>query len=144
MFKLNVDDRLSSWAALRAQLETSEEPFQLVIDFWRNAPFVPYNRHIDPFNRTSWPSPWEIIVENQYDDFTKALMMAYSLKFTQKYKDTKIEVRSLIDKSKSTYYNIVCVDSSWAINYNDNSAVLLENIPDSFFIENLIEVNPTR
>ena len=144
MFKLNVDDRLSSWASLRAQLETCEDPFQTVIDFWRDAPFVPYNRHIDPFNRSSWPTPWEIIVENQYDDFTKALMMAYSLKFTQRYKDTNIEVRSLLDKSKSTYYNIVCVDAVWAVNYIDNSAVLVEIIPDSFFIENIIEVKLTR
>jgi hypothetical protein len=144
MFKLNVDDRLSSWASLRAQLETCEDPLQCVIDFWCDAPFVPYNRRIDPFNQTSWPTPWEIIVENQYDDFTKALMMAYSLKFTQRYKDTNIQVRSLLDKTKSSYYNIVCVDALWVINYNDNSAILLKNIPDSFFIENLIEVNPVR
>jgi hypothetical protein len=44
MFKLNVDDRLSSWALLRAQLENCEDPFQRVIDFWLDAPFIPYNR----------------------------------------------------------------------------------------------------
>ena len=144
MFKLNVDDRLSSWASLRAQLETCEDPFQRVIEFWREAPFIPYNRHIDPYNQRAWPSPWEIIVENQYDDFTKALMMAYSIKFTQRYRNSAIELRTYIDKTKNANYNIICVDETWAINYNDNEAVLLKDLPESFLIENLIELKAQR
>jgi hypothetical protein len=99
---------------------------------------------VDPFNQKSWPTPWEIIVTNQYDDFTKALMMAYSLKFTQRYKNTDIQVRTLLDKPKTAYYNIVCVDRMWVINYNDISVMTLEQLPDSLFVENLIEVKLTR
>jgi hypothetical protein len=109
-----------------------------------DAPFIPYNRRVDPFNPRAWPTPWEIIVDNQYDDFTKALMMGYSLKFTQRFSNSAIELRTYIDKSKNLNYNIICVDDSWAINYKDNEPVLLKNLPDSFLVENLIEVKAQR
>lgn len=144
MFNKSIDDRLSSWAAHRAHLETCLNPFQEVVDFWRPAPFVPYNNKVDPYHQRSWPSPWEIIVENKYDDFTRALLMAYSLKYTNRFAESVIQIRSVIDKNKSAYYNIVCVDDEWAINYNDNCPVALNSIPDSFSIENLIEVQGRR
>jgi hypothetical protein len=144
MFNKSIDDRLSSWAAHRAQLETCLDPFQEVIDFWRGAPFIPYNNKVDQYHQRSWPSPWEIIVDNKYDDFTRALLMAYSLKYTNRFKESVIHIRSIIDKNKSTYYNIVCVDDEWAINYNDNCPVGLNSIPDSFLVENLIEVQAMR
>lgn len=144
MFKLNVDDRLSSWARLRSQLETAEDPFQLVIEFWRAAPFVPYNKNIDPFNQPSWPSPWEIIVENKYDDFTKAIMMAYSLKFTQRFNNNVIQVCMLVDNAKNIHYNIIYVGDDWVINYNDNRVVSRKEIPDSFSMENIVEVKSSR
>jgi hypothetical protein len=144
MFKMSADDRISSWATLRAQIEICEVPLQRTIDFWNDAPFVPYNRRVDPFNPRSWPTPWEIIVENQYDDFTKALMMGYSLKFTQRFSNSAIELRTYIDNAKNLNYNIICVDDLWAINYKDNEPVLLQNLPDSFLVENLIEVKAQR
>jgi len=143
MFELQIDDRLSSWAALRLELESVDDPFQKVTDFWHDAPFTPYNRNIDQYHQKSWPSPWQIVVDNQYDDFTKALMIAYSLKFTKRFNESVIELRTIVDKSNRKYYNIVCVDNKWVINYGDD-VVTLENIPDSFLVENLIEVQASR
>jgi hypothetical protein len=143
MFNLTVDDRLSSWAALRRQIETADNPFDLVSEFWQPAPFVPYNKQINPHNPKSWPTPWEIIVENHYDDFTKALMMAYSIKFTKRFKDSTVDIRICLDKIKNTYYNIVCIDNKTAINYQDFEATPWESLPDSFSMENLIEVQPS-
>jgi predicted nucleic-acid-binding Zn-ribbon protein len=143
MFDLSIEDRLSSWAILRTELETADDPFQLIFDFWVYAPFVPYNRNIDQYHQKSWPSPWQIIVDNQYDDFTKALMIAYSLKFTKRFKESVIELRTIVDKNNKKYYNIVCIDNKWVINYGDN-IVILENIPDSFLVENLIEIEASR
>ena len=80
MFNLEVDDRLSAWAALRRQVEQSDAPFDLVWEFWNKSPFVPYNHKIDPYYQASWPSPWEIIVDNSYDDFTRALMIGQTIK----------------------------------------------------------------
>lgn len=144
MFKLNVDDRLSSWASLRAQLEDSEDPFQLTIEFWKDAPFIPFNRHIDPHNTKSWPTPWDIIVANQYDDLTKAIMIAYSLKFTQRFNNSVIEIRTVVDQTTERSYNIVCVDNHWALNFIETEVVDFEKIPGLFLVENVIPIGNLR
>jgi hypothetical protein len=143
MFNKLVDDRLSLWADHRRSISNSNNPLQDVWEFWRHSPYIPYNNKIDPFNKRDWPTPWEIIVHNQYDDFTKALMIGYSLKLSKRFKESKIEIKTLVNDQKTCYYNIVCVDDCWAINYNDNGPVNMEDIPDSFYLENLIELNGT-
>jgi hypothetical protein len=144
MFKKSIDDRLSSWAEHRSNLNTSETPFSDVWEFWKDAPYVQYNHKIDPYHQRSWPSPWEIIVENHYDEFTKALMIGWSIKLTDRYKDSSIEVRTLVDKVKNAVYNIVYVDEEIVINYSDSGPVNAGSIPDSFIVENLIELNWPR
>jgi hypothetical protein len=143
MFDLPIEERLSAWVRLRNQIETDQDPFKLVSEFWYSAPFIPYNKIINPHNPKSWPTPWEIIVENQYDDFTKALMIAYSLKFTKKFNNNLIDIRICLDNSKNVYYNIVCIDDKIAINYKDFDTVPWESICKSFLVENLIEVQPS-
>ena len=85
MFSYSVDQRLTEWINCRNTIDQIEEPLQYVWDFWHTAPFIPYNKNIDPFFQRGWPSPWEIIVENKYDDFTRALMIAWTLKLTKKF-----------------------------------------------------------
>ena len=144
MFKLPIDDRLSAWASLRTDIETHAEPLRLVIEFWHTAPFTPYNRNIDQYHQKSWPSPWEIIVENVYDDFTKALMMGYSLKLTKRFNNSVIELRTIVDKTNKKYYNIICVDNIWVINYHNDTPVKLEDVPESFLVDNIIYVHFSR
>lgn len=144
MFNLPVDDRLSEWINHRRQLDEAEDPLQDVWDFWHQAPFTPHNRNIDPFYRQSWPSPWEIIQDNKYDDFTKALMIGWTLKLTNKFKNSKIELRTLVDKARSREYNLVYIDDDWVINYSDNGPIPAPAITDSFILENLVEVSTPR
>ena len=144
MFDLGVDDRLSAWANLRHQVDLSKDPLTLVWEFWNKSPFIPYNNKIDPYYQASWPSPWEIIVENRYDDFTKALMIGQSLKMTKRFAGSKIEIKTLVDNANNRQYNIVSIDEEWAINYNDNGPELLKNIPESFLLENIIELTGPR
>jgi len=140
MFNNSVDDRLSSWATFRKELSTSATPLEDVWEFWRPAPYIPYNHKIDPYNQKSWPTPWDMIVENKYDDFTKALMIGWTILLTDRFKTSKIEIKTLVNDQKTCYYNIVCVDDDWAINYNDNGPVPINNLPGSIFIENLVEL----
>jgi hypothetical protein len=144
MFKKSIDDRLSSWAEHRSDLNTSETPFSDVWEFWKNAPYIQYNHKIDPYHQRTWPTPWEIIIDNHYDDFTKALMIGWSIKLTERYKDSRIEVRTLVDKVKNAVYNVVYVDERIVINYSDSGPANAENVPDSFIVENLIELNRPR
>lgn len=144
MFNQPIDDRLSSWAQFRDSLNTKDDPLTDVWEFWKRAPFIPYNHKVDPFYQASWPSPWEIIVENKYDDFTKAIMIGWTLKLTKKFQDSKIEIKTVVDKQKSAQYNIVCVDEEWIINYSDNGPIPSNTLPNSFLLENLIELRPPR
>lgn len=140
MFEKNIDDRLSAWAEFRRSLETATEPFEAVIDFWKAAPFIPYNNKLDPYNKRSWPSPWEIIVDNKYDDFTKAVMMAYSIKLTNRFKNNSITVKTVVDKHRAVNYNLVCVDDEWVLNYQEHGPIAAIIVPDYFSIENLVEI----
>ena len=141
MFNLPADDRLSAWAQLKQNLETSSTPFEDVVKFWSNAPFIPYNKNVDPFNQRGWPTPWDIIVENRYDDFTKALMMANSVKLTNRFKDSNISIETRVDNSQNKSYNIVIINKESVLNYIDNEVVNYQNLPVSFLLENLIEFN---
>jgi hypothetical protein len=144
MFNRPVDSRLTEWADHRRELDDSEDPLQSVWDFWHRAPFTPHNRNVDPYYQQSWPTPWEIIVENTYDDFTKALMIGWTLKLTNKFKDSKIELRTLVDSNRTRQYNLLYINDDWVINYSDNGPIPSPEVPDSFRLENLIEVSSPR
>lgn len=144
MFKQPIDDRISSWARHRQSLETSTSPFDDVWSFWKDAPYVPYNHKIDPYYQRSWPSPWEIIAENQYDDFTKALMIGWTIKLTDRFKDSKIELRTLVDKSRNALYNVIYVDEKIVINYTDSGPVRADSVAETARLENLIEISRLR
>ena len=144
MFNQPVDTRLTEWITHRRELDESTDPLQDVWDFWHRAPFTPLNKNIDPYYQKSWPSPWEVIETNKYDDFTKALMISWTLKLTNKYKNSKIELKTLVDSNRTREYNLVYVDDSWVINYNDNGPVPALEINEKFKLENLIEVSSPR
>lgn len=144
MFNESIDIRLSKWANHRQSIETSQDPLQEVWEFWKSAPFVPYNSKIDPHHRRSWPTPWDIIVENKYDDFTRALMIALTLQLTDRYSNITITIKTLVDKIKNRQYNIVCVEDQWAVNYGDLGAVPIDQLSENLYLENLIEINSPR
>jgi hypothetical protein len=144
MFNQSVDQRLTEWVNHRKRLDEVEDPLQEVWDFWHNAPFVPHNRNIDPYFQRSWPSPWEIIAENKYDEFTRALMIGWTLKLTNKFKNSKIELRTLVDNLRAREYNLVYIDDSWVINYNDNGPVNALTITETVKLENLVEITIPR
>lgn len=139
MFDKSTDERLSAWLAIRREVEHSCDPFVLISDFWSHAPFVPYNRNIDPYNQKSWPTPWEIIIHNHYDDFTLAVMMAYTVKYTTRYRDSQVEIRSFYKSDKSQMFNLVYIDNTYVLNYRDQlTAVSVSEIPDTLMLHNIV------
>ena len=140
MFNLDIDEQLSIWANFRKNLEVCEDPFQSLIDFWANTPLIAHNHNLDPYYPASWPTPWEIIYEGRYDDFTKAVIMGYSLLMTERFKNSSIQIRTLIDKDKNRLYNAIFIDDIWVLNFCDEHAVLSSAIPCSCNLENLVEL----
>ena len=106
MFDLYGTQRLEAWRSFRDILETHEKPFDLVAEFWSQAPFV--NNYLDPYYPDSWPDPWHLILDDRLDDLAIALGMCYTLKLTQRFSDVKVEIyKSTSDKKASRYYLVV-------------------------------------
>ena len=144
MFKKSPDERLSEWKAFREALNNSDDPLNQVAEFWSQAPTIPYNHHIDQYNPKSWPTPWEIIVDNKYDDFTLGIMIGYTLKLTEKFSNSKIELRTMVDENRTKLYNLVYIDDNMVLNYNKWNSTTVTEIPDSFLLENLIDITRPR
>lgn len=139
MFLKNLDDRLSTWMELRKSLEHVDNPLNVVSEFWSTAPMIIHNHKVDPYNPKSWPTPWELIEANKYDDFTIALMMAYSLKLSDKFKNDKVEVKTMVDSAKTRLYNVVYVNDDTVLNYSQQP-VPAQEVDETLYVENIIEV----
>lgn len=148
MFKCSVDERLSFWANYRLQIDQSPastlEILEDLWELWRHAPFIPYNNKIDPYFQYGWPTPWEILVENRYDEFTRSLMMGWTLKATKRFKDSRVYLKTLVDNTKSSNYNIVSLEDMWILNFSDAGPVIADHIPSSLVAENIIELAQPR
>lgn len=143
MFKNDCDERFAAWSLLRKNIESSDTPFQDAIAFWNQAPLTT-NIVLDPYYQAKWPTPWEIMEQNKYDDFTKAVMIGYTLLLTEKFKDSSINIQTLVDNEKNRLYNAVCIDDLYFLNFCDTDAILASEIPQSCRVENLVLLERPR
>ena len=125
MFHKNYEQRLSSWSCLRQRLESAVDPFQEVIDFYKQAPYV--SIHTDPWSQDMWPDPWELVYENQYDEFCTVLGMCYSLQLTDRFKGSEFEIHICTIESLSYVY-LLFVDN-YVLGYDNNKVVLKKDLP---------------
>jgi len=132
--------RLAEWRELRYRMDQSQDPFSLVLDFWSDVHLIPFNHKIDQYNSKSWPTPWEIIIDNRYDDFTIAMMMGLTLKLTNKFANSNIDIKTMVDENRTRLYNLVYVDNEMVLNYDRTRAVKAQDIPDSFLLENQVDI----
>lgn len=117
MFESQYEKRLESWATFRESLEESEDPFRDLIAFYKQAPYV--SIHTDPWNSDTWPNPWELIYENQYDDFCRVLGMCYSLQLTDRFKGSIFEIHICIVNNISHLYLLKIDDYFIGIDEDD-------------------------
>ena len=110
MFDKNNDQRLQVWSEFRKTLETAKDPIQDVIDLYSQAPIV--SIHTDPWDDTVWPTPWELIQENQYCEFCIVLAICYSLQLTDRFSEKNFEIHIVIDNKNSTYNYLLYVDKT--------------------------------
>jgi len=96
------ENRLASWAAFRNELETIDNPVQFACDFYDKA-----ERHTlqcDPWDRTGWPDPWQLVEKNTYCKFTSILGIVYSLMLCNRFQNNVFTIA-------------ICQDSSGQIDY---------------------------
>lgn len=144
MFQELAEDRLSAWVGFRHSLTDSNTALEDIAEFWGNIKTIPFNYAVDPYNHFSWPNPWDIIANNIYDELTLAIIIGYTIKLTEEFKDSKVEVRTLVDSSRTRLYNLVHVNDIYVLNYERGMVIKAQDITDSFFIENMVELARPR
>ena len=78
-FQLDFNTRLRAWHDLRTKLEnrTLNEQCAEVDKFWQQCPATTHYLH--PADIKSWPDPWQLLDDNMYCPYARALGMIYTL-----------------------------------------------------------------
>ena len=126
MFEKSFEDRFREWYNFRLSLETSETPFEDVINCWNTAPI--YSIATDPYNRDTWPTPWQMLKENRYCEFTKILAIYYTLQLTDRFSASRYEIHIVLDKKESAMRHLLFVDNQ-AIGYYYDKSIDKTDLP---------------
>ena len=127
MFQLPSEDRLRTWREFRTTLESLPLEIALVetVEFWRHAPFVPYN--LDSNDIKTWPDPWTLIYENIYCDVAKCLGIVYTILLTEHRTTLDIEIRQYSDPNTEYEYNLAWINQGkYILNMIDGEILNIE------------------
>jgi hypothetical protein len=79
MWPNTFNERLASWAKLRADAQTQsiEQALTAINHWWQQAPWRPYYLHWD--DQPTWPDPWQLLSDDVYCDVAKGLGILYTI-----------------------------------------------------------------
>ncbi len=121
MFDKHGTERLAYWKEFRESLESSQNPYTEVAEFWSSAPFV--SPFLDPNNPSEWPDPWHLVLDSRLDDLAISLGMLYTIKLTRRFMDANCEIHmSMLPKEKQPRYFLV-VDHQHVLNFEYRQVV---------------------
>jgi len=126
VFDLNETNKLQQWKNFRNSLEVSSTAFEDVAQFWSRAPFV--SNYLDPFDSKSWPDPWQLIINNKFDDLGIVLGMCYTLQLTERFKDNKFEIHMSMSQLKKDWRYMLLIDDNTVLNWNYGSVTNFNEI----------------
>ena len=126
MFNLSYAERLAYWANFRKKIETSESPIEDTLDLWAQAPIKSFCA--DPWDKKTWPNPWEMILENEYCEFVKILGICYTLQLTDRFSQSRFEIHIVLDEEESNIFYLLFVDNL-AIGYYNDKCISKEKLP---------------
>ena len=124
MFEKNYEKRLEVWSQFRNSLEYSNTPLHDVINFYKNAPSV--SIQVNPWNKETWPDPWQLVHENQYDDFCCILGMYYSLQLTDRFKQSNFEIHICTLNSLGYLYLLRVED--YVLGFDNDKPILYKQL----------------
>jgi hypothetical protein len=126
MFDKKYSERLQVWRKFRESLETSNQPIDEVLEFYKCAPWV--SMQVDPWDTSTWLGPWELMYENKYCEFSKILAICYTLQLTERFMADDFEIHICTDnKESSTYYLLFFQDK--VIGYDWSTVIHRNELP---------------
>ena len=136
-FQLNYEARLKNWYELRAELKDKkiEEIVVKVDEFWQRCPIM--NHYLHPVDIDMWPDPWELISDNSYCVYARALGMIYTLLLLG------VDTIDLVEAKDDNSEDIVLVlvdNAKYILNYWPNTIV--NNCLQDFKIVKHLDITP--
>jgi len=137
IFLLDYESRLRGWAVLREELvnSTLENICIKVDDFWQRAPTN--NHYLHPDFIKDWPDPWQLLLDNNYCSYSRALGMIYTLLLLG---INKLELVIAIDDNSNEVVLVLVDNAKYVLNYWPGTAV--NNHIDSFTILQTLDISP--
>lgn len=125
-YLLPPEDRLRHWKDFRSTLEadsTDENHLLAVMNYWNQYPLN--SRYIDPFDPEEWPTPWELIHENEYCRSSLAYMMAQTLLMCSddRWTPDRLRLMYINDSEFGTDFIILVIDDKYVLNYDQDKII---------------------
>lgn len=129
-FLLAPRERLAAWKNLRNHLAARSEPAQLqqVAMFWAQCPIQRFS--LDPERPATWPTPWEMLYRNDYDQNAIAIGMEMTLRLGG-WDATRLALMMINDRNISDMRMVLKIDDKTVLNYNHG---MVCEIPQSGFV----------
>ena len=137
VFILDYESRLISWAALRNKITQADLKQKCieVDNFWQHVPITNYYLHPDYIK--DWPSPWQLLSDNNYCYYARSLGMIYTLLLLG---NNSIELVEAIDDNSNEVVLVLVDDAKYVLNYWPGTVV--NNHIDDFSITRTLDISP--
>ena len=133
-FTMSFDTRMAEWYMLRQRIsELNLEEQCIEIDkFWQQCPLNNYYLH--PHDIKDWPNPWQLLQDNHYCFYARALGNIYTLAILG-IKD--VDLCLAIDYTDTEVVLVLVDNAKYVLNYWPNSVVntLLSDFKDVKYID---------
>lgn len=135
IFQSDYETRLQSWYNLKQQVKELDLKEKCIeIDkWWQKVPLI--NRHLHTMDTETWPSPWELLVENTYCEVARALGMCYTLYMTNVF---DIELVEASDQMGNDVILVLVDSAKYILNYWPNTVV--NNCLQDFRVKRIINI----
>ena len=136
-FQLNYEARLKRWHDLRVTLEQSDIKEKCIeIDkFWQQCPIASHYLH--PVDIYDWPGPWELVFDNNFCVYARALGMIYTLLLLG------VDTIDLVEAKDDNNEDVVLVlvdNAKYILNYWPDTVV--NNCLTDFKISKRLDITP--
>jgi hypothetical protein len=101
-------NKISAWQDFRRQLECYDDPLAQTSLFFEKKKKV--KLYTDPYDQSTWPTPWELIEEDEYCPFNVLLGICYTLQLTDRLKNIDPVISISIDNLNKTVYYLLFID----------------------------------
>lgn len=115
-FLLPPSERLAEWRAFRLGLEGQGDMEQLnMVAKW--VAQVPTSKYVLDYNDSkSWPGPWELLNQGDFDDTAKAYLMEQTL-IMAGWAPERLRLHYVRNQEAAMETMVLLVDNKWALNY---------------------------